>query len=188
MHALWALDDALQVALDFQRRTPKETLVIVAGDHETGGFSVTYALKDLTSTSSSNRLYPAKSQLDMIGGIRMSLEKASELLGAKPNADALNKVIAEGFPGFRLDDDLRAAILERRALERNASYLPQSALGRMVARQTGAYWGTSGHTTEPVPVGALGPGASAFRGYMDNTDFAKALHKLIGGGGKGAAQ
>ncbi len=114
----------------------------------------------------------------------MSLEKAHELLGPKPTADTLNKVIAEGFPGFRLDDDLRSAILERRALERNAFYLPHSALGRMVARQTGAYWGTAGHTTEPVPVGAIGPGASVFRGYMENTDFAKALHKLIGAGGK----
>jgi alkaline phosphatase len=180
MHALWALDDALQVALQFQRRAPTETLVIVAGDHETGGFSMTYALKDLTSTSSSNRFSPAKRELDMIGGIRMSLATAAERLGSKPGADALNKVIAEGFPGFRLDDDLRAAILERRAIERNAYYLPQSALGRMVARQTGAYWGTAGHTTEPVPVGAIGPGAYAFRGFMDNTDFARALHKLIG--------
>ena len=180
MHALWALDDALQVALEFQRRTQGETLVIVTGDHETGGFSMTYALKDLTSMSSSNRFYPGKAQLEMIGRIRMSLEKAAELLGPKPTAEALDKIVAENFPGFRLDDDLRAAILKQQALERNASYLPQSALGRMVARQTGAYWGTAGHTTEPVAVGAIGPGASVFRGYMDNTDFAKALHKLIG--------
>jgi alkaline phosphatase len=184
MHALWAFDDALQVALDFQRRTPKETLVIVTSDHEAGGFSMTYALKDLTSTSREHRFSPAKPELDLLGGIRMSLEKAHKLVGPKPNADALNKIIAEGFPGFRLDDDLRAVILERRTLERNAYYRPHSALGRMVARQTGAYWGTSGHTTEPVPVGAIGPGAYAFRGYMDNTDFGKALHKLIGSGGK----
>jgi alkaline phosphatase len=51
----------------------------------------------------------------------------------------------------------------------------------MIARQTGFYWGTSGHTTEPVVVGAIGPGESVFRGYMDNTDFAKRLHRLIEG-------
>jgi alkaline phosphatase len=60
------------------------------------------------------------------------------------------------------------------------TYVPQGVLGRMVARQTGFYWGTTGHTTEPVAVGAIGPGESLFRGYMDNTDFARALHKLIG--------
>jgi alkaline phosphatase len=66
-------------------------------------------------------------------------------------------------------------------LERNFTYPTQNALGRMVARQTGFYWGTSGHTTEPVLVGAMGPGADAFRGYQDNTDFGKVLHRLIDG-------
>ena len=50
----------------------------------------------------------------------------------------------------------------------------------MVARQTGYYWGTSGHTTEPVVVGAIGPGAELFRGYHDNTDFARILRELFG--------
>jgi alkaline phosphatase len=51
----------------------------------------------------------------------------------------------------------------------------------MVARQTGYYWGTSGHTPEPVLVGALGPGAELFRGDQDNTEFGKHLHQLVGG-------
>ena len=51
----------------------------------------------------------------------------------------------------------------------------------MIARQTGYYWGTSGHTTQPVLVGAMGPGAQLFHGYQDNTDFGQHLHRLIGG-------
>ncbi|TMG73302.1 MAG: hypothetical protein E6H80_10100, partial [Betaproteobacteria bacterium] len=42
-------------------------------------------------------------------------------------------------------------------------------------------WGTAGHTTEPVAVGAIGPGAELFKGYQDNTDFGRNLHRLIGG-------
>ncbi len=61
------------------------------------------------------------------------------------------------------------------------SYLPQNILGRMIARQAGFYWGTAGHTPEPVVIGALGPGAQLFRGYQDNTDFGKSLHRLISG-------
>jgi alkaline phosphatase len=57
--------------------------------------------------------------------------------------------------------------------------LPQNMLARMVARQTGYYWGTSGHTSEPVAVGAIGPGAELFRGMQDNTDFGKHLHRLL---------
>jgi alkaline phosphatase len=180
MRALWAIDDALKVALEFQRRHP-DTLVIVTGDHETGGFSPTYALKDLSRISSSNRFYPAEAQLRMIERISMSLAMVRDKLGRKPTGEALDQLIAGHFPGFRLDDDLRQLILGRKTDERNFSYLPQSALGRMIARQTGYYWGTSGHTPEPVAVGAIGPGAELFRGYQDNTDFGKHLHRLIGG-------
>jgi alkaline phosphatase len=178
MRALWAFDDAVQVALEFQRSNP-DTLIIVTGDHETGGLSVTYALKDLSTLSSKNRFFPGGAQLDMINRITMSLEAAAEKLGKKPSPDVLDQLLAQHFPGFRLDDDLREVILKQRALERNFSYVTQIALGRMISRQTGFYWGTSGHTTEPVAVGALGPGAELFKGYQDNTDFARALQRLI---------
>ena len=180
MRALWAIDDAVTIALEFQRRHP-DTLVIVTGDHETGGFSPTYALKALTSVSSSNRFYPTDEHLRMLEGITMSLERVKEKLGRKPSGDVLDKLLAEHFPGFRLDADLRELILSRKTDERNFGYLPQSALGRMVARQTGYYWGTSGHTPEPVAVGAIGPSAELFRGFQDNTDFGKHLHRLIQG-------
>ena len=180
MHALWAFDDAVKVALEFQRRTP-DTLVIITGDHETGGFSPTYALKDLASSSRTNRFYTGDEHLRMLGRITMSLNAVDEKLGKNPSGEALDKLLAEHFPGFRLDPDLRERILKRQTLERNFSYVTQNLLGRMVARQTGYYWGTSGHTPEPAVVGATGPGAELFRGYQDNTDFGKHLHRLIQG-------
>ena len=180
MRALWAFDDAVRVALDYQRSSP-DTLVIVTGDHETGGFSPTYALKDLTSLSSSNRYYSGDAQLRMLEPITMSFNMVKEKLGKKPSGAVLDELLAKHFPGFKLDPDLRELILQQQPLERNYSYLPQNVLGRMVARQTGYYWGTSGHTPEPVLVGAMGPGAELFRGYQDNTDFGKHLHRLING-------
>jgi len=178
MRELWAFDDAVKVALEFQRRSP-DTLVIVTGDHETGALSATYALKDLSTTSSKNRFYTAKAQLEMLMQVKTSLDKAAESLGNKPDAAALDKLVAENFPGFRLDSDVRDAILKQQLLDRNFSYPTQNALGRMVARQTGIYWGTSGHSTEPVVVGAIGPGAERFKGYMDNSDFGRILQQLL---------
>jgi alkaline phosphatase len=180
MRALWAFDDAVKVALEFQRRNPG-TLVIVTGDHETGGFSPTYALKDLSSLSSKNRFYSGDEHLRMLERITISLGKVKEKLGKKPSGEVLDKLIAEHFPGFRLDPDIRQLVLGQKTDERNFAYLPQNALGRMVARQTGYYWGTGGHTPEPVAVGAIGPGAELFRGYQDNSDFGKHLHRLIQG-------
>lgn len=178
MRALWAMDDAVKVALEFQRRNP-DTLVIVTGDHETGGFSPTYALKDLKNLSSSNRLYFGEPELRLLERVSMSFNKADEALGKQPTDSALDTLLARHFPGFQLDADLRRLILDRRTDERNFSYRPQSVLGRMVARRTGLYWGTSGHTPEPVAVGAIGPGAERFRGYQDNTDFGRNMHQLI---------
>jgi len=180
MRALWAFDDAVKVALEFQRRNP-DTLVIVTGDHETGGFSPTYALKDMSSLSSANRFTSGDEHLRMLERITMSFNMVKEKLGRKPAGETLDKLVADHFPGFRLDPELRELILKQGTRERNFSYVPQNALGRMVARQTGYYWGTSGHTPEPVAVGALGPGAELFRGYQDNTDFGKHLHRLISG-------
>ena len=74
---------------------------------------------------------------------------------------------------------MRALVLERKTSERNFAYVPRNAFGMLVARQTGFYWGSSGHTPEPAMVGAIGPGAELYRGYQDNTDFAKHLHRLI---------
>jgi alkaline phosphatase len=177
MRALWGFDEALKVALEFRAKAPNETLVVVTGDHETGGLSVTYA----RAPSGDARLYAGIEHLRMIERITLSLGAAAKALGKKPSPEALDKLIAQHFPGFQLEPELREAILNQRQLDRNFSYATQNALGRMVARQTGFYWGTAGHTTEPVAVGAIGPGAELFRGYQDNTEFARSLQRLISG-------
>jgi len=178
MRALWAFDDAVKIALEFQRRHP-ETLVIVTGDHETGGFSPTYALKD--PSASGSRFYSGDEHLRMLERITTSFDAIAEKLGKQPSGEALDQLLARHFPGFQLDPDLRQLILGGKTDERNFSYPTQNPLGRMVARQTGYYWGTSGHTPQPVLVGAIGPGAQVFHGYQDNTDFGKHLHQLIRG-------
>lgn len=178
MRELWAFDEAVRVALDFQRRNP-DTLLIVTGDHETGGFSPTYAQRDLATLSSKNRFYTGEEHLRMIARITISLNAAAARLGKKPAPEALDALLAQHFPGFTLDADLREAILAQRPRERNYTYVTQNLLGRMVARHTGYYWGTSGHTTEPVLAGALGPGAALFRGYQDNAEFGRHLQRLI---------
>jgi alkaline phosphatase len=52
-------------------------------------------------------------------------------------------------------------------------------VGRERAQDVQIFWGTSGHSNQPVPVIALGVGAERFRGYQDNTDFAKNLFALL---------
>jgi len=43
IHDMLAFDEAIGVALDFYRRHPNETLIVVIGDHETGGMTLGWA-------------------------------------------------------------------------------------------------------------------------------------------------
>lgn len=52
--------------------------------------------------------------------------------------------------------------------------------GRLDGSRLRVAWSTGGHTAEPVPVYALGPGAENFTGVYDNTDLSKKIAALMG--------
>ena len=187
MRDLWAFDDAVKVALEFQKKNP-DTLVIVAGDHETGGFSPTYGRQNLGPAGNANYLNVNIEQLKLIERYKMSLKGFSDKFKAKAKQTTsstelnayLNTVLQENFPGLVLDDDLREKILSQGQLNPNSNYLPANILGLAIARQTGFYWGTAGHTPTPITVAAIGPGSQVFKGFDDNTAFATKLRQLMG--------
>ncbi|WP_353433301.1 alkaline phosphatase [Polynucleobacter sp. MWH-UH23A] len=186
MRDLWAFDDAVKIALDFQNRNPN-TLIIVTGDHETGGFSPTYGRKNLAPAGNTNYLNVDIQQLKLIEQFKMSLNEFSTQFknkikqgATKPELNTfLNSLLEENFPGLNLDDDLREKIINQGQLYPNSNYLPSNILGLAIARQTGFYWGSSGHTPAPITIAAIGPGSNIFRGYDDNTSFALKLQRLI---------
>ena len=81
----------------------------------------------------------------------------------------------DNFPGLVLDDGLREKILTQGQLGPNSNYLPANILGLAIARQTGFYWASSGHTPAPITVAAIGPGSQLFKGFDENTAFAESL-------------
>lgn len=88
--------------------------------------------------------------------------------------------MAEKFPGFELAPELKEVLIKKQQFSPTFySYPRAAALGAMVADNTQAYWMGRGHTNQPVFVGALGVGGHLFRGYQDNTDFAKHLFALL---------
>ena len=187
MRDLWAFDDAVKVALDFQKANP-DTLIIVTGDHETGGFSPTYGRKNLGLAGPNNYQNVDLVQLKQIERYTMSLNEFSAKFKEKIKVGAsakeldgyLSSLLDEGFPGLVLDDDLREKILTQGQLGPNSNYLPSNILALAISRQTGFYWASSGHTPAPITVAAIGPGSSIFKGIDDNTAFAYKLNRLIG--------
>jgi alkaline phosphatase len=182
IHDYREFDRAVGLAYEFYRKYPRETLIIVTSDHETGGLGFTLALKDLTSTKADNQAVGTGEDFKKIQTIGISLQKASQTLGRSPTGDAVDKLMNEHFRGFTLAPELKEAIVKRQPISRTLFTDPTAqALGAMVANNTQIYWLTSTHTNQPVLVAALGVGAERFRGYYDNADFGKKLKSLIDG-------
>ena len=173
-------DRAVGLAYDFYRKHPRETLIIVTSDHETGGLAFTLALKDLSSNKGTNQIAGSIEDLKRIDSITISLRKALEILGPNPTAAAIDKLMSDYFSGFTMAPEFKEAILKRQPLSRPLFLDPAAhALGMMIANNTQAYWLTSAHTNHPVFVTAIGPGSEKFRGYLDNTDFGKNLKAIL---------
>jgi alkaline phosphatase len=182
VHDYREFDRTVGLAYDFYRKFPRETLILVTSDHETGGLGFTLALKDLSSTRRENQVAANDNDLKKIRSIDISLQKASRILGKSPTPEAVEKLMQEHFAGFTLAADLKEAIVKRRPISRTLFTDPTAqALGAMVANNTQAYWQTSTHTNQPVLVAALGVGAERFKGYYDNADFGNKLKSVIGG-------
>lgn len=172
-----ALDDALTVALDFQKSRP-ETLVIVTADHETGGLGLGRGTEYSIALA---RLKP----------IKHSLEYLSRLIMKDP-AKRLQLVEAAGF---QLDKDERALLLQQPSgakvdlvpelqaiprLSRYVSSWDQKALSDIEGRRAQIGWTSYAHTAQPVITYAVGPGEKEFLGSYDNTDISKKISRLLG--------
>jgi alkaline phosphatase len=173
-------DRAVGLAYEFYKKYPRETLILVTSDHETGGLGFTLALKELSTARGSNQVAATIDDLKKLDAIPISLKKASGILGPNPTGEAIDKLMEEYFKGFTLAPDYKEAIIKRQPISRSIFIDPTiNALGMMIANNTQAYWLTTAHTNQPVFVAALGAGAEKFRGYQDNADFGKKLKALL---------
>jgi alkaline phosphatase len=182
IHDYREFDRAVGLAYEFYRKYPRETLILVVSDHETGGLGFTQALKDLSSTRFENQASATTADFKKIQSIGISLRKASQILGPNPTPEAIDKLMRDHFSGFTLAPEFKEAIVKRQPVSRSIFLDPTANnLGQMIANNTQAYWQTSTHTNHPVLVAALGIGAERFKGYYDNADFGKKLKALMEG-------
>ena len=179
VHAYRDFDRAVSLAYEFYLTHPRETLILVTSDHDSGGVGFTLALEDLRLGS--KRVSASEEDLKKIAAIPMSLRKAAAMLGSRPTLEAVDSIMRDVFKGFTLAPDLKKMLLAGQPPARNFYTDPAAnVLGMMVANNTQVYWSSGGHTHQPVFVAALGAGAERFRGYQENTDFAKHLFSLLG--------
>jgi len=190
-----AFDRAIAKAVEFQKKHPKDTLIVVTGDHETGGMSIGFAGTQYSTAFD-------KISLQKGSYVAFDTDVLSAYKDGRTAVDAnLDDLLPEinrffGIEYDKLKDAEKEMIqrsfvrtmkgeVERAAQESVAllygSYEPLTVTLTHIANQAaGIGWTTYSHTGVPVVTFALGRSQSLFNGYYDNTAIFSKLAAAMG--------
>ncbi|MCD8036143.1 MAG: alkaline phosphatase [Clostridiales bacterium] len=196
-----ALDEAVQEAVAFYNEHPDETLIIVTGDHETGGLTIGFAGTDydtfLTNIENQKISY-AKYDSDYVTVYKENNTSFEDVLADVQNLFGLvtsDKADEANSETLVLTDyeynKLKAAYdktmsgdteeLSQEEYVLYGSYEPLTVtITHILNNKSGVSFSSYAHTGLPVEVLAKGAGSELFEGYYDNTDIYFALAKLTG--------
>lgn len=181
-------DAAIQVAYEFYKQHPRETLIVVTADHETGGLSLgtqhnsdpmlNYA--DLATVSKAE-FGNALRSLIKTKGTSVAWSDVRSLIGEKTGLGSAIAMSA-GEEGHLMM--LFQQLLDNRGKNIKTLYVDfdelTSEIFRLYSDKMGLGWTTSNHTGCPVPIFAIGAGAEAFdgKGWLDNTDIPRIITRV----------
>ena len=178
-HEVIDFNEAIKVAYEFYEQHPDETLIVVTADHETGGMILgngAYALN----------LQALKGQKVSEGEFTSVLNDMRRKYKNQVSWEVIQAVLKEYF-GFwdtvklskRHEDQLKAIYeksfsnqpvdLEKNLYQQNE---PLAGAAKRILNQIAMVsWASGSHSAGYVPVFAIGTGAEAFNGQIDNTEI-----------------
>ena len=182
-------DHAIRVAYEFYLQHPKETLIIVTADHETGGLTLgngSYALnfKALQSQKVSQSGFSRiVNRMRHENKDNVTWEQMQEAL--KANFGFWDTItLSERDEKALRDEYVRSFQGDKNVKMAESLYYrdePISALAvRILNRIAMVSWPVGSHTAAYVPIFAVGNGAERFCGQMDNTDIPKRMAEVAG--------
>ena len=182
------MDNAVKVAYEFYKKHPKETLIVVTADHETGGLGLGTTkyelfLKALASQKQSQDLLSkAISELRKAKGNKVSWEEVKALLADKMGFWKTLPLTWEQEKMLR--DEYESSFVKNKIVFEESLYAktePLAATAKKVMSQIAMVgWTSPNHTAGYVPVFAVGAGSNLFVGKMDNTEIPKRIAKAGG--------
>ncbi len=170
-----ALDEAVASALSFYQRHPTETLIVITGDHETGGLGLGFGNNYFMNME--NVYNQADSIEDKLQGVYNGNRQAffkhiEERFQLTKLTDAEQHVLTNAMNAF--DKDAAAAKKEV------AGYDPVAiAIAHITSKRAGVYWTSYAHTGTQLPLSAIGVQADKFGGFKDNTEVAKTFAEIM---------
>ena len=195
-----AFDTAIKEAFEFYQNHQEETIIIVTGDHETGGMSLGFAgtkYESYFSLLKEQKVSFQKFTNDTLVNFKKSAGKSIKF-------DSIKPVITEYF-GLKFQGDTekdRMVLKEYEVVKLNKAfqlsiknddrdptkqgyllyggYEPLTiALTHILNNKSGVAWTSYQHTGVPVITSAIGTGAEMFNGAYDNIDIAKKIMNLM---------
>ncbi|ENQ3104157.1 alkaline phosphatase [Bacillus cereus] len=155
-------EKAFKAAIEFAKKD-KHTLVVATADHSTGGFSLgtkgeyNFDVKPIKAAKRTPDFMAA--EIAKGASVEETLKKYIDLELTSEEIKSVNDV-ASSKDVTKIDNAIEAIFNKR----------------------TYAGWTTEGHTGEDVGVYAFGPGKYLFAGVQENTNLAKRVFDIIGGG------
>jgi alkaline phosphatase len=199
MYDTLSLNDAVKTALSFAEKHPGETLILVTGDHETGGLTIGFAATGYSTffeKTLAQKMSYIKYDETFVKKMRenettfdQAMASITDTFGLiAPNAEAAKD---EKNAGMVLTDVEYQKLKDAYALSMTApadrkldetqsllygTYEPLSVTcTHILNNKAGIGWTSYAHTGVPIPVFAYGKGSENFGGSYDNTDI---FHKL----------
>lgn len=199
IHDTIAFDNAVAEAVKFYNKYPNDTLIVVTGDHETGGMTLGFAGTKYSTylDNLQNQTLSYEAFNKTVEGYRKNKTPFETVLKDVYNNFGLMTSThskAEATPDMVLSDyeyeKLKAAYTlsmvtkEERSFGENTylmygSYEPLTiAITDLLNNKSGIGWTSYSHTGLPAAVFAKGVGAELFSGSYDNTDIFMKLTSL----------
>ncbi|MFA1820006.1 alkaline phosphatase [Virgibacillus oceani] len=158
--AAWAMSDteafeeAVTTAVEYADQDG-ETLIVMAGDHDTGGMTVGgYDTGD--------------TQLEILHDV----ENTGGYIAGQLNSDRSNvRDIMIEYANIEITNDEEEAI--------RTSDAPDLEINHIISNYAGVGWSSYSHTGQEVPLFAYGQESDLFTGLLDNTDIPKLMAEAM---------
>ena len=179
------MDEAIKVAYEFYKKHPKETLIVVTADHETGGIALgtgKYALnlKVLQHQKNSADILSARiSELRKAKNNKVSWEDMKSLLA--DNMGFWKEIPISWEQEKKLRDEYEKSFVKDKVVFEESLYSksePMAARAKEVMDEIAMIsWASGSHSAGYVPVFAIGAGSQLFGGKIDNIEIPQRIAK-----------
>ncbi len=170
-----AFDEAVGVALDFQRRNP-DTLIIVTADHETGGMALIGHSKDSKEYIGID--------LSAIQKAQTSFELILDELGKKPTPEKIRDAVKKHLAIEITDEEAKIAAEDiiPKLDPKNFTYATLHSLAFVLRPYLRVGWGSQTHTASPLFAFGSGPGSEELVGFRHNTELFRIMKSALEAG------